>query len=922
MPDISKKIKTIETLDEEDISPKEDDILKNTDDKIESEASQDEPPEDPVLRPTSTVDQVKEVFSPEVDDSPDIDLADINLAHVALPGFLTRGLKENGKEPLKSSPVKSVDVAEPHSKPVYKAPIEASKHKSFVSTDTPPIDTPPTDPDAIPRVLSYNRLESGFQDDTKRFAYSKFLVFIAIFFWLVIASALAYGFFDLGLSWRTLTPISLAGLTLFIIGPALLIGLTAYSFSQLARISRAANQLDRTAQAIMRPDETVAGKAEALSAIIKNQIDTVDARLEQAQLRMADMEGIIRVQSDTLDAMRVSIETSTHNITHTFQTERSEFESVTTDLDQKMQTFANMVSDHSNNLARISKLAGQQITEARISTEGTAAKMNSASELVRQNTLEATATLKSGHEDIEHLGEMILKRSQELDNVYKSHAKDLTNMIEQLRDEQENLGISLEARLAKMRDVSVSAKASADSLTIASESGRKTIVALAEAANITEDALRTRFTEMEKMVAFSNSRAENISQMAARRVQSSLALTRKEIARIEMDMQSLQDKLYTQLNDKITTSPLPSNAPVAPKVLPVEPRIQEPQKAIRQVPSQTENDETSKWVPLDTAATTTPKAPPKRKGLLRLRPVDNGINNLPDEAPHSSNQVTEIPNLKAPPLNIDRTIELDEFDIDLDLSTDFDTNLDYFEEALAIPESFQEEEEDLTLRDAGLPTGSYQKPMNDPISDEAKTASSLQTFKESSVASSTGNRDEPLRPSDGVLERITRTDHGASRNKSKWGLRKIFKAPDPVVTNTDVMAPSPIRAVEADKPVIKAEPQLSRSNQEQIIATLSGMGLSPGAIVDDGCIIEAANSRRSNGASAMSHTVSNRLKEPVMHLRGALELNPELKSDARAFTSQFQIRLEAVQNDREGIRTRLESESGRAFLLCDAALNG
>jgi len=52
------------------------------------------------------------------------------------------------------------------------------------------------------------------------------------------------------------------------------------------------------------------------------------------------------------------------------------------------------------------------------------------------------------------------------------------------------------------------------------------------------------------------------------------------------------------------------------------------------------------------------------------------------------------------------------------------------------------------------------------------------------------------------------------------------------------------------------------------------------------------------------------------------EENPNLKSKARAYTAQYKIGIDAIEDDREAIRMRLESDAGRAFLLCDAALNG
>jgi len=118
-----------------------------------------------------------------------------------------------------------------------------------------------------------------------------------------------------------------------------------------------------------------------------------------------------------------------------------------------------------------------------------------------------------------------------------------------------------------------------------------------------------------------------------------------------------------------------------------------------------------------------------------------------------------------------------------------------------------------------------------------------------------------------------------------------------------------------------AEPMREISDQ-RMMASLANLGLTPAAIVDDGCIIEAANTRKTKGAIAMSQAVASRMGDPIRHLNRAMEENPALKTDARAYVTQFKARMSAIENDREAIRTRLESDAGRAFLLCDAALNG
>jgi len=108
---------------------------------------------------------------------------------------------------------------------------------------------------------------------------------------------------------------------------------------------------------------------------------------------------------------------------------------------------------------------------------------------------------------------------------------------------------------------------------------------------------------------------------------------------------------------------------------------------------------------------------------------------------------------------------------------------------------------------------------------------------------------------------------------------------------------------------------------KMIVARLSAIGLAPGAVVDDGCIIEAVNTRISRGPLAMSDVITNRLEDPVRHLYDKAAHDEGLKAEMTAFARRFHSNLGPIEDDREAIRSRLESDAGRAFLLCDAALN-
>jgi len=388
-------------------------------------------------------------------------------------------------------------------------------------------------------------------------------------------------------------------------------------------------------------------------------------------------------------------------------------------------------------------------------------------------------------------------------------------MIDQLNSEHESLTVEFENRLEKMRDMALSAKVGAESLTEASNVGRKTVEALAEAAKYTDSAVKQRFSEMENMVKFSSEKAERISDLATRRVQDSLSQTRREIGRIENDMAALQERL-------------------SEKDFVIEP-----------------GDAGDKNLKSQTSGTikTQPENKTKRRSRLRFKPLEDDF--PPIEPPRFQGEAS------SPLQSSDTDIVLDDSSLQIEIEP-------------VLPE-----------KDLQLP---------DPDRD----------IKDFDTESVTPPRIPVAAPP--MVEPV---------KKSGWRWRDMLgglgQADEPPASENLVLAEQRSAAAPVGKRVIDA---------------LTEIGLAPSAIVDDGCIIEAANTRRAKGALSMSQVVQNRLGDPVRHLHRAMIDRPDLKTDAEQLVSQFRKRIGLIESDRESIRTVLESEAGRAFLLCDAAING
>jgi len=653
----------------------------------------------------------------------------------------------------------------------------------------------------------------------------------AVLIWLGASFAYVYGFFDLGRKWTDLTPIQIAGLVLAVLLPAILLGLLFYALRQLSKISAQAATLSRAAHALTQPDECVIAKTAIMSKAIKTEVDSVDARIDQALARMNSLEDVIKSQTDGLSLATAYTSQTADEIASRLSTQRLALESIADTFDNRMALLSSTLDEQSGKLEASTQLAEHKIQEARVSIDGAAEKINAASDVVKGNTVEAASTLTKSHEEIESLAEMIRARSAELDEVYRKHAQDLTTMIGQLRDEQQDMSITLEERLAKMRDMSLSAKVSAESLTEASEAGKQTVEALAEATRLTDTAVKQRFAEMENMVKFSGEKAESISDRATRRVQDSLAQTRKEIARIENDMAALQ----TRLNSPRPADSLPLEDPEQPK--------------------------------------------PKKRPRIRLKPLEEDF--PPVEPPNLASEPVE------PVSEILRPAP---------------TTAPVFEPVTTPPPAVPRPDEDalelldeLTLEMEPLDLTADMAPL-DPDAD-------IKAFTPGTIAP---HSDDTLRPAVPPSDNeVVGFGKRKSKEKSGWRWRDMLGGLDrPDNNQADIQTP------------------LREISDQRMMASLANLGLTPGAVVDDGCIIEAANTRKTKGAIAMSKAVAHRMGDPVRHLNRAMEENPALKTDARAYVAQFQARMEAIENDREAIRARLESDAGRAFLLCDAALNG
>ncbi|WP_371398325.1 hypothetical protein [Fretibacter rubidus] len=846
MSDIFKRIKSIEADDsdaldalglppaDDDTAPKSDAAQKPTDENISS------------AKPLNLTVPVDDAGEPIDLDESDTTTSDSETA----PPPRIRPLGLTPVVPLASSKTKNQDdnALKPITAPIPKPPKpdldSQTKKPTPVEKAAAPSPTAPqkTEKDTVPAFVT--REAVGSIEDiatTPRFGHIMIIGVIAAIIWTLCAIGFTlWGQGGLkGL--QAMSALKLAGFATLIIVPMLLFIFCAYALRELSKLAVHSDRLSKAAQAMMSPDETVITRSTIMSKAVQAQIEAVNLKVSSAMTRMELLDDVVKSQSASLSQSTLSAENVTDKIASTLTAQREALDAVANTFESRMAGLSVTLDSHAENLSQSTQTAEQKIQEARVSIEGAAEKINSASDVVRQNAVAAAETLSGSQTEITMLGNAINTRSEEMDAVYRKHVTDLTAMIDHLKKEQDEMGAILEERLTKMRDMSMSAKVGAQSLSDASDSGRATVEALADAARLTDTAVRARFKEMEDMVKYSTARAESISDTAARQVQNSLSTTRKEIARIEADMMDLMDKLGRSQNAQNIVEPSAANNTLAQQKEALGFNTDDPPK-------------------------------PRR---VTLRPLDSDFPSLEPGLPAES--IEEQDTTYAAPVEPDTLFRLETMPAP---------------PPVALPDD---------LDDA-------------PIYDD--TQLSFEPIEDGDLTPP--DADAPLTSFDPDIVRSAIEDNDASSKKessSKWRWRGLFGAPEK----------SNASGQSAAKDIVKAAKKAETPHPIKditIVKALSNMGLSPAAIVDDGCIIEAANIRKSKTADAMSAAVAKRMATPVRHLREAAINDAGFKSDLTRFTNQFRTRLDPISTDREAIRETLESDAGRAFLLCDAALNG
>ena len=133
---------------------------------------------------------------------------------------------------------------------------------------------------------------------------------------------------------------------------------------------------------------------------------------------------------------------------------------------------------------------------------------------------------------------------------------------------------------------------------------------------------------------------------------------------------------------------------------------------------------------------------------------------------------------------------------------------------------------------------------------------------------------------------------------------------------------SPKRTVQRPGPGIPLSPppaKLELADAPDILSRLAEVELPPQRIVEDVMVQKALSARQSGGEDAQSSAMFAHLNAPIIHLRGVLSADPVFRTRVENFRRDCDATLSQMTEISQ-VQSGLFSETGRAYLLCAAAL--
>jgi hypothetical protein len=615
-------------------------------------------------------------------------------------------------------------------------------------------------------------------------------------------------------------------------------------------------QLATLADRLTRADKTVSLEVETLASAIRRELSTVDSRLAQTRNEIETLAAIIERQSAETDGMARRMTERNEAISEMTGAQRAAFSDLTDTIDAQLKNLSEHVSTHGQSLSNASEATFLNIVEATRSLDKIIESTAERTQQIKVEAGVASDALLAAESKLSTLTQRMSSQVEDIEKIFEMRARQIDALASRVSDEK----IHSQDALSKQSDLLKAVDAQIDM-------AEARLSQLLDQAQSVQDQMASRLTDLEDSLGEADRRAREYTSNVADRVEESMGQTRRELSIMESEVRALKSRLAD-----IDNAPSASQLAASPLTLsPLTDAPDSPQSDSGSMSAQDPNDRQG-----------AKNAVESQSGQDSLAQNDSGAmqDATLDAFSEADMSLQAFDDLAIPEIE-------DEAD---DISSEF-LQTDMTEPVLAPTDEpiFAAPDEPELIRRPGDVTDEAVRAASDPESERRAISFPDKNWRWRDMLGSLDPASPPARQ-----------DEKARQDKKEGQSRRVER-PGP-----GVPLPPP-----QDRPAVLDAPD--------VIQRLCEVKLPPDTVVKDVVIQQAAAARRAGGEAAQSSTVFTHLNSPVIHLRGVLSADAAFRQRVETFRRDFNHDLDGL-SEPALLQSALASQTGRAYLLCAAAL--
>lgn len=202
-----------------------------------------------------------------------------------------------------------------------------------------------------------------------------------------------------GLTFSQIMPFS-ALMFAFVVPP--MIWLIGYIIANMATMSRAASAIAAAAADMLEPDDTAARNVRTVGGVVRGEVDQLNAGIDDALIRLASVEAMIRQHVEAIEFAGAAIETRATSAADRVAAERARLIELTETLNARADDFATAIAEKAQANLDALTFADTAAGDAEAKLEGRLTRLESAAgralqsfEALRDALLESDAGVKT-----------------------------------------------------------------------------------------------------------------------------------------------------------------------------------------------------------------------------------------------------------------------------------------------------------------------------------------------------------------------------------------------------------------------------------------------------------------------------------------------------------------------------------------------